>query len=620
MSCIQNCFLVLILGFAVHNGFIQATIFCPPINRLWYTPRSALLDEIATRWPKESSKDKKARLKREKEKYEKIRLEAQNNEKKDLVAVVIAGQNLAVRDTLAKSSDPYVVLSLCDQQVKTKVLKMTLNPVWNEEIRLDLRGVDLTDAMLTVTIMDWNLVSSHEFMGEAEISMEDVIHDYLTKTEPVWLKLRARTSEFVSGEISLRFSLDGFLDETKDPVPDEPEWAKILTGKAPKRGLAEAVMPITGPKIKRTLTPPKMRKSTLGAPVSDKNSLRQSMTVKSANASPNFSPRASVAASTLRSGSTPNQGLGHSASTESVPSDKKRSKSPSIADRKRNVIEASGATPRPIKLERSTSDDFNVPTRKRKASVDVRASDDSSSKDSSRSSSPSRSSRPSSPPADESGHPTPKASASADNIAENPRVKGLASSGRHIKRALSGGLEVKANPEVLEQANRSPVQTREDRSMSEAPRLEILTPKQACENMIPSIELLKQNLEQLRVHLANACDNAGDPNMIHAESDKFAHLATATIRLAMSVNQSSQAIIVQQSLPFLVLKKRTVSQHAGVAEQNIITLIRSAKTLINTASTTHAGPSITPFNTVLSEAKQALASLLHAVVDLRDHI
>lgn len=580
------------------------------MSRLWSTPRGALIDEIAARWPKETPKTQKARLKRDKEKYEKIRTDCQALEKKELAIVVIAGQNLAVRDTLAKSSDPYVVISCWDQQVKTKVLKMTLNPVWNEEVRLDLRGVDLTDAVITVTIMDWNLVSSHEFMGEAEVSCEDVIQDYLTKTEPVWLKLRARTSEFVSGEISMRFSLDGFLDPTADPLPDDPEWAKVLTGQAPKRGLDAALMPITGPKIKRASTPPKIRKGTLAT--SEKSTMRQSLHVKSTSANSGApTPRLSATPGSVavRSGSTPTGGLGHSASSESVPSEgtRKRSKSPSVSDRKRNAIDSVSSSPgsrAPGKLERSTSDDFHrSPTSKRKGSVGVSSSSDSQP-------SSAHSSRPSSPPL-ESGSSL-KASASDDNIAEHPRVKGLASSGRTIKRTVSGGIEEKKAPPATV--------TRDDRAMSEAPRLEILSAKQVCENMLPSIASVKGNIEELTAHLTTACDNAGDPDVIKDETDKFAHLATATIRLAMAVNQSAQGIIVQQSLPFLVLKKRTVSQHSSILEQNVIALIRSGKALIHTASTTHAGPPLTPFNSLLLESKQALSNLSHSVVDLRDHI
>jgi len=67
----------------VYNGFVMATIYCPPINRLWFTPRAATISAIAAKYPKETPKITKARLKREK--AERIRKQAETKEKKDLI-------------------------------------------------------------------------------------------------------------------------------------------------------------------------------------------------------------------------------------------------------------------------------------------------------------------------------------------------------------------------------------------------------------------------------------------------------------------------------------------------------------------------------------------------------
>ncbi|CAI9102748.1 OLC1v1001067C2 [Oldenlandia corymbosa var. corymbosa] len=49
---------------------------------------------------------------------------------------VVRGTNLAVRDMM--TSDPYVILSLGNQSVKTRVIKNNLNPVWNEKLMLSI--------------------------------------------------------------------------------------------------------------------------------------------------------------------------------------------------------------------------------------------------------------------------------------------------------------------------------------------------------------------------------------------------------------------------------------------------------------------------------------------------
>ncbi|KAF3772497.1 Extended synaptotagmin-3 [Nymphaea thermarum] len=47
---------------------------------------------------------------------------------------VIRGVNLAVRDI--RTSDPYVVVRMGDQKLKTKVMKKNVNPEWNEKLTL----------------------------------------------------------------------------------------------------------------------------------------------------------------------------------------------------------------------------------------------------------------------------------------------------------------------------------------------------------------------------------------------------------------------------------------------------------------------------------------------------
>ncbi|KAH9319597.1 hypothetical protein KI387_021366, partial [Taxus chinensis] len=49
---------------------------------------------------------------------------------------VAKGKNLAIRDL--KSSDPYVVVSLGNQMVRTRVVRKNLNPVWDEELTLSV--------------------------------------------------------------------------------------------------------------------------------------------------------------------------------------------------------------------------------------------------------------------------------------------------------------------------------------------------------------------------------------------------------------------------------------------------------------------------------------------------
>lgn len=80
------------------------------------------------------------------------------------------GTNLAVRDVL--SSDPYVILTLGKQTVKTRVIASNLNPVWNEELML---SVPPSSSSLKVQVFDKDTFSADDSMGEAEVAIQPLI-------------------------------------------------------------------------------------------------------------------------------------------------------------------------------------------------------------------------------------------------------------------------------------------------------------------------------------------------------------------------------------------------------------------------------------------------------------
>ncbi|KAL1338643.1 hypothetical protein HN51_033256 [Arachis hypogaea] len=76
------------------------------------------------------------------------------------------GINLAVRDT--SSSDPYVVVNIGEQKLKTKVIKDNCNPEWNEELILSIKDFNTP---INLTIYDKDTLSSDDKMGEAIIEL-----------------------------------------------------------------------------------------------------------------------------------------------------------------------------------------------------------------------------------------------------------------------------------------------------------------------------------------------------------------------------------------------------------------------------------------------------------------
>ncbi|XP_038876274.1 protein C2-DOMAIN ABA-RELATED 7-like [Benincasa hispida] len=83
---------------------------------------------------------------------------------------VLRGINLAVRDS--RSSDPYVVVSMGDQRLKTRVVKNNCNPEWNDELTLSI--ADLR-TRIGLSVFDKDTLTDHDKMGDAEIDIEPYI-------------------------------------------------------------------------------------------------------------------------------------------------------------------------------------------------------------------------------------------------------------------------------------------------------------------------------------------------------------------------------------------------------------------------------------------------------------
>ncbi|XP_065851797.1 protein C2-DOMAIN ABA-RELATED 11 [Euphorbia lathyris] len=86
-----------------------------------------------------------------------------------LKVIVVQGKKLVIRDF--KSSDPYVVLKLGNQTLKTKVINSCLNPVWNEELSFSITEPNAT---LSLEVFDKDRFKADDEMGHAQLSLQPI--------------------------------------------------------------------------------------------------------------------------------------------------------------------------------------------------------------------------------------------------------------------------------------------------------------------------------------------------------------------------------------------------------------------------------------------------------------
>ncbi len=105
-----------------------------------------------------------------------------------LIVRVHRGDNLVSMDSNGLS-DPYLVLSLATKTVKTKIIKKTLNPVWEEQFEFEITEPVVTHThallqppppprphVLHIKCWDWDFGTKDDPMGECDIPLHDFIH------------------------------------------------------------------------------------------------------------------------------------------------------------------------------------------------------------------------------------------------------------------------------------------------------------------------------------------------------------------------------------------------------------------------------------------------------------
>lgn len=80
------------------------------------------------------------------------------------------GMDLISGDTTG--SDPFVVVTMADQKLKTRVVKNQCNPEWNDELTLSIK--DITTP-IKLTVYDKDTFTVDDVLGEADIDIKPYI-------------------------------------------------------------------------------------------------------------------------------------------------------------------------------------------------------------------------------------------------------------------------------------------------------------------------------------------------------------------------------------------------------------------------------------------------------------
>ncbi|KAI4298841.1 hypothetical protein L6164_032357 [Bauhinia variegata] len=108
-----------------------------------------------------------------------------------LLVYVIEAKNLPPMDSNGLS-DLYVRLQLGKQRFKTKVIKNSSNPQWDEEFSF---GVDDLNEELVVSVMDEDKYFNDDFVGQVKVPISTVFDEEIKSLGTVWFSLHPKSKK-----------------------------------------------------------------------------------------------------------------------------------------------------------------------------------------------------------------------------------------------------------------------------------------------------------------------------------------------------------------------------------------------------------------------------------------
>ncbi|EIN06937.1 hypothetical protein PUNSTDRAFT_70671 [Punctularia strigosozonata HHB-11173 SS5] len=78
--------------------------------------------------------------------------------------------------------DPFVVISFGKKVFRTRVIRHSLNPVWDEKLLFHVRRYE-TNFNVQLTVLDWDKLTSNDYVGEVQFNVSELLGDTPKKDE-----------------------------------------------------------------------------------------------------------------------------------------------------------------------------------------------------------------------------------------------------------------------------------------------------------------------------------------------------------------------------------------------------------------------------------------------------
>ncbi|XP_041117050.1 myoferlin-like [Polyodon spathula] len=118
--------------------------------------------------------------------------------------------------------DPITTVNFKDEKKKTKSINSNLNPVWNEVLEFDLKGLPLdSSSFITVTVKDFETIGKDKFIGSTTVFLKDLASGQVKTLPSKNLALLNEKSQPTGGTIDLIIAYEP-PPSTALPNPNDP--------------------------------------------------------------------------------------------------------------------------------------------------------------------------------------------------------------------------------------------------------------------------------------------------------------------------------------------------------------------------------------------------------------
>ncbi|XP_015799663.3 myoferlin [Nothobranchius furzeri] len=126
--------------------------------------------------------------------------------------------------------DPIATVLFRGEKKKTKAIDNELNPVWNEVLEFDLKGVSLdASSFINVIVKDYETIGKHKFIGSVQISLKDLVSGQLKTLPSKNVPLLSEKLQAIGATINLVIGYEpptNISSRVNDPAQEEMSQAE----------------------------------------------------------------------------------------------------------------------------------------------------------------------------------------------------------------------------------------------------------------------------------------------------------------------------------------------------------------------------------------------------------